>query len=467
MRNSLLLEALDTLDKSERRAFARFVQSPFFNQREDVVRLYDYLSECLWEHRVVPDKEQAFACLFGEAEYDDHRMRVLMSFLLKLLERYFHYEAQTENEAENGLALARAYRRRRLPRHFGRCLRAARAAGEKSARRNAGYLSWRYRLQVEEYQFEASRKRTGDFNLPAIARSLDAYFLSAKLRQACLALSHQAVYRASYPLGLLDELIAFLDGNELLGLPAVAIYYHCYRALSEQESGGGHFQRFRQLLFRQGNLFPPDEQRDLFLLGINFCTKRYNEGDDSHLRSQLELYERGLEQELFVQDGQLSRFTYRNIATLGLILKEYGWVEQFLYQYKEKLPKEHREGMFSFCLARLEYSRRHYGKALQLLQQASFREPLLHLSAKAITIKIFYELGETGPLEAQMEALRAFLRRKKAVAYHRENYANMLKYLRRLAEIPAGDRKAREDLKRDILAEGALAERAWLLEQLG
>lgn len=466
MKNSLLLEALETLDKKERRAFARFVQSPFFNQREDVVRLYDYLSECLWEHRVIPDKEQAFARLFGEAEYDDHRMRVLMSFLLKLLEQYFQYETQTENEAENGLALARAYRRRRLPRHFRRCLRAARATGEKGTRRNAGYLSWRYRLQAEEYQFEASRKRAGDFNLPAIARSLDAYFLSAKLRQACLALSHQAVYRASYPLGLLDELIAFLDGNELLELPAVAIYYHGYRALSEKGTGG-HFRKFKQLLFEQEKLFPPEEQQDLFLLGINFCTKRYNEGDDSQLRSQLELYERGLKQGLFVQDGQLSRFTYRNIVTLGLILKEYGWVEKFLYQYKEKLPKEHREGMFSFCLARLEYSRRHYGQALQLLQQASFREPLLLLSARAITIKIFYELGETGPMEAQMEALRAFLRRKKAVAYHRENYANMLKYLRRLVELPPGDRKAREALKQEVLAEGALAERAWLLEQLG
>ena len=465
MKNSLLLEALQTLDKSERREFSRFVCSPFFNLREDVAQLHGYLEECLWVHRVIPDKRQAFVHLFTDEDYDDHRIRVLMSFLLKLLERYFQHQMLTENEVENGLALARAYRRRGLSRHFQRCLRATQKDGEKALHRNAGFFDWRFRLQVEEYQFLSSRKRTGDFNLPAIAHDLDAYFCSAKLRQACLALSHQAVYRASYGLGMADELIAFLEGGKLLELPAVAIYYHCYRALSEPEQGG-HFPNFKQLLFEKGQLFPAEEQQDLFLLGINYCTRRYNEGDDSFLKSQLELYEQGLGQGLFGQEGRLSRFTYRNIVTLGLILKEYVWVEQFLYGYKEMLEPEHRENMFNFCLARLEYSRQNYGQALQLLQQATFREPLLHLSAKAIVIKIFYELEEMGPIEAQLEALRVFLRRKKVVAYHRDNYENMLKYIRRLLELVPGDKKGREELRQEIIAEKALAERTWLLEQV-
>lgn len=465
MKNSLLLEALETLDKNERRAFGRFVRSPFFNLREDVAQLYDYLSECLWVHNVVPEKEQAFRHLFGRAEYDDHRIRVAMSFLLKLLERYFQYLVQSENEAGNGLARARAYRRRQLTRHFHRSLRAAKKSGEQEPYRSAGFFYWRFQLQVEEYRFQASRKRAAEFNLQSITHSLDTYFCSAKLRQACLALSHQAVYRASYGLGMLAELLAFLEGNELLELPAVAIYYHCYRALSEPEQGS-HFTQFKELLFEQGHLFSLPEQQDLYLLGINFCTRRYNEGDDSYLKSQLELYEKGLKQGLFVHESRLSRFTYRNITTLGLILEEYEWVEQFLYAYRETLEPEYRQSMFNFGLARLEYSRKEYGKALQLLQLANFREPLLHLSARAIVLKIFYELQETGPLEAQMEALRVFLRRKKVVAYHRENYGNLLKYIRRLMELAPGNRKEREVLKEEILAEKALAERAWLLEQL-
>ncbi len=465
MKKSLLLEALETLDKSERREFSRFVRSPFYNIREDVVQLYDYLAECLWVHRVVPDKEQAFTHLFGPAEYDDHRVRVLMSFLLKLLERFFQHQVMTESEADNGMALARAYRRRQLPRHFRRSLRTAHKEGLNAPYRHSGFFSRQFQLQVEEYQFLASRKRTGEFNLQGIARNLDAWFLSAKLRQACLALSHQAVYRASYGLGMVEELLAFLENSELLKLPAVAIYYHCHRALSEPGQGG-HFPRFKQLLFEKGQLFPPEEQQDLYLLGINYCTRRYNEGDGRYLKSQLELYERGLGQGLFIREGRLSRFTYRNIVTLGLILKEYKWVENFLHTYKEKLEPEHRESMFSFCLARLEYSRRHYGRALQLLQQAPFREPLLQLSAKTIIIKIFYETGETGPLDAQMEAMKVFLRRKKAVAYHRENYGNMLRYIRRLEELTPGNRMEKERLKQEILEEKALAERAWLLEQL-
>ena len=466
MKNSLLLEALEKLDKKERREFQRMAQSPFFNQREEVARLYDYLAECLWVHRVIPDKRQAFAHLFGSAPYNDHRIRVLMSFLLRLLEQYFQYQVFTRSEAEQKLALARAYRQRQLPRHFRRCLQSARKEEQKASHQGASFYAWRFQLQLEEYQFLASRKRTAEFNLKSINRDLDTYFLASKFRQACLALSHQAVYRIDYSYGLMDELVAFLEDSELLALPVIALYYHCYRALSDPEEGQ-HFSQFIQLLFGQEHHFTLDEQQDLYLLGINFCTKRYNEGDASYLKKQLQLYERGLEQGLFIREGYLSRFTYRNIVTLGLILKEYQWVEHFLYEYRIKLEPEHQTGMFNFCLARLAYSQQQFGKALELLQQASFREPLLHLSAKAIVIKIFYELGEIGPLEAQLEALRVFLRRKKLVAYHRENYGNMLKYIRRLLELPPNERKGREQLRREVGKEKALAERAWLLEQLG
>ena len=69
-------------------------------------------------------------------------------------------------------------------------------------------------------------------------------------------------------------------------------------------------------------------------------------------------------------------------------------------------------------------------------------------------------------IEAQLEALRVFLRRKKVVAYHRDNYGNMLKYIRRLLELVPGDKKGREELRQEIITEKALAERTWLLEQV-
>jgi len=43
MENSQLTEALQTLSKEEFREFGKFLRSPFFNNRSEVIRLYEFL----------------------------------------------------------------------------------------------------------------------------------------------------------------------------------------------------------------------------------------------------------------------------------------------------------------------------------------------------------------------------------------------------------------------------------------
>lgn len=466
MNNSLLVEALESLNKKERRHFRHFVHSPFFNRREDVGKAYDYLAECLWEHRVIPNKSKLFRRLFPHKAYDDHRVRVIMSFILQLLEQFFQYQLLQEKPIRCELSLARAYRRRKLERHFNRSLKRTNKLLDKAEHKNADHFTDRYEYQIARYQQLASEKRGSALNLQQINQELDAFYIISKLRQACLMLSHQAVYRKDYEVvPLLAEIVQLVQQPEWQGEPAIAIYYNCYTALSRPEATAA-FETFKQLLFKQGQLFPPEEQQDLYLLGINFCIRRYNAGDEAYLSSQLELYQQGLQQGFLLSEGQLSRFTYRNMVTLGLILKEYEWVERFIYDYKGLLEPTHREGMFCFCLARLAYSKKDYGSALELLQQANYRDPLLHLSAKTVSLKIFYELEAFDALEAQLNALQVFLRRREAISYHRENYNNMLKYLRRLVEINPYDRKAIAKLKADMEREVVVAEKQWLLRQI-
>jgi hypothetical protein len=466
MENTLLIEALESLHKKERKTFHRFVNSPAYNRRPLVAEAYSYLAECLWVHRVIPEKEQLFRHLFPKEPYQDHKVRVIMSFLLQLLEQYFQYEQQQQKEIENLLVLAQSYRQRKLTRHFNRCIKRIERALENASIRNADYYAHRYHYQETTYKQLSTQKRAGALNLQQTNRELDIFYSASKLRQACLTLSHQAVYREEYDLGLLDEVVRFTSQPEWLAVPAIAIYYYCYLALSRPEEASAFFT-FKELLFEQGFRFPPEEQQDLYILGINFCTRRYNAGEEAHLSSQLELYQHGLEQGFLLSDGQLSRYTYRNIVTLGLILQEYQWVEQFIHQYQAKLASAHREDMFNFCLARLAYSKKAYGEALQLLQQSSYRDPLIHLSAKTVLLKIFYELEEMDALDAQLNALQAFLRRRKSVlSYHYENYHKLLKYLRLLVEANPYEKQALQRLKKDIEQEMVVAEKQWLLRQI-
>lgn len=466
MENSLLITALGSLDKKERKQFELWVNSPFYNQRADVSLVYQYLSDCLWQSQITPDKQVLFQRLYPDDTYDDHKVRIVMSFLHKLLEQFFQYQILMKDEGQVQLALSQAFHLRKLDKHYQRTMKRLAQHMNTSKRGYAAHFLNSYHYQILQYQHQAREKRVSNLNFQHINQELDRFFIISKLRQACLALSHQAVYRKEYELGMLEEALSYATQANMKSQTGIAIYYHCYFALSDKEAVP-HFEAFKQLLFQEGYQFPPEEQQDLYILGINFCTRRYNAGDETFLSSQLELYQHGLQHGFLLSDGQLSRFTYRNIVTLGLILKEYEWVETFIKDYKIKMERKHREGMYNFCLARLAYSRKQYGKALQSLQQATYRDPLLHLSAKTVIIKIFYELGEMDPLEAQLESLKTFLRRRRLViSYHKENYRNMLRYIRQLLEINPYEKQAIDKLENTINQEVIIAEKEWLIEQV-
>lgn len=464
MKNSRLLQVFNTLSKKEVRELKKFLCSPYFNSRKEVSGLFDYLVNSLFDLGIIPGKEKAFWQIYPGKTYDPQQLRLVMSLLLKQIERYLVCKDFLEDVPGQKIRLARAYRMRQLPKHFRQSLRELQRFQEAQPYRNAEYYEDNYRIQFEQYQFTAAGQRIGEQNLQGISDNFDLAYISAKLRQTCLSLSHQAVYRAEYKFGLLEEVLHYIQEYQLAGIPAIGVYYYCYLALVQpgQES---HFKTFKRLLLDLASLFPPEEIRDLYLLAINYCIKRLNAGHTSFAREGLDLYQEGLRKRTLLPNGVLSRFTYRNIVAMGLKVGDFSWVESFLHEYRNSLERQYRESMYSFCLARLEYSRENYYLALQLLQKTEYGDLLLNLSAKTLMMKIFYELGEIKLLEAHLEAMRTYLRRKKVLAYHGTTYSNTIKFTQKLLEIKPLDRESKEKLRAEIERSGALAEKAWLLQQ--
>ena len=180
----------------------------------------------------------------------------------------------------------------------------------------------------------------------------------------------------------------------------------------------------------------------------------------------MDLYQSGLRTGLLLKGEQLSRFTYRNIVAMGILSGELPWVEEFMHQYKKALDPKFRESTFNFNLAKLEYTRQRYDLALTLITKDVHKDPLLNLSAKALAMKIYYEQDRYDTLDSHLQAMNAFLIRKKIIGYHRTNYSNLIRYTRKLSELNPFDRQAKADLRAAIVAEEPLLEKEWLLQQL-
>ncbi|MCC6723506.1 MAG: hypothetical protein IT258_03280 [Saprospiraceae bacterium] len=465
MQNSRLLSILLALSPDELRSLRKFLLSPYFNQRADVVALFDLLATSLKPGKAEPTKEAICQQLYPNEPYDDQRLRHVMSFLNKLVEQFLAHEAVGENGHFMQLQLAESFRRRNLPEHFQRSLIGLKKAHEDSPFRHADHYWEGYEIQLQDYLFTATTRRATSLNLQEIGDQLDLAYLALKLRQTCVALSHQAVFKADYDFGLLPEVLGYLERENLLELPAIGVYYHCYQALVKP-SELAHFQGFKRMLYQHGDDVPVSEIRDLYLLAINICIRRYNEGSAGFLEEEFELYKAALEKKVLLVNGVLSRFTYQNVVTLALVLGEFEWVEQFLSNYTQHLERRFREANHSFNLARLEYFRHRYDRALDLLQKSDYEDLLLNLSAKTLLLKIYYETAEFNALDSLLDSMSNFVRRKKAIGYHRDNYLNLVKLTKKLLQTPHGDKEARAKLANEITETKSVAERGWLLEKL-
>ena len=463
MKTHLLIDLLQHLDHKEFKKFCDFVHSPFYNYREDLKTLADYLYTCFWETKILPDKAHIFKKMYGREAYNDQKVRMAMSLLYRLLQ---HYLALCEWQAETlpeKVMLLRTLRRRNLTHHFEHALKGIHEKSDQNQVQNSDYQFNKSALLSEIYHHNVAKERITEMNLQAISDHADAGFYIMKLRIACLALSHQAVYKADYDLGLLPEILADITQKNRTTHPAVAAYYHCYLMLRHPEIPQ-HFQHFLTILFEAEEKFREDEIHDFYLMAINFCTQSYNKGNSAYLPDLLNLYRRGLEKGVLANGKHFSRFVYRNIVTLGLILKEYDWTEQFIVRYKDWIEPAFRDSMYSFCMARLAYSRSDYKTALLLLQKSEYEDLLLNLSAKTVLLKIFYELREFDLLDAHLGAMEKFLSRKKQMSYHRDNYQNTIRFTRKMLEAP--DREALHRLQQEVEQTKNVAERQWLMEQL-
>jgi len=93
-------------------------------------------------------------------------------------------------------------------------------------------------------------------------------------------------------------------------------------------------------------------------------------------------------------------------------------------------------------------------------------EKHLHLNARLMLLKIYYELKELNALESLLDSFSRYVSRRKDLGYHRNIVLTLIKYVRKLLAIKHYDKKGKENLRKEIISSEMGNEKRWLLEQL-
>jgi hypothetical protein len=466
MFNSKAIRVLQTLSPAERRRFKKWVQSPIHNSNERLSTLYYYIEQKNeWTARSL-NKEKAFAAILPETPYDDQIMRRVLSEFLALIKAFLAHESIRERRTDDHLILSKIYRDRQLHAEAEAELLMADEQLKAQPLRDAAYYLDAYRLQEERFLQIATRDKAT--NVQALADELSRFFAAEILRTACVAASHQAMYKTHYTMPYLELVLEDCSQGRYDEVPVILVYYHSYCCLT-QVADATHFFHLKPMLEGADKWLPLNELRQVFLFGINYCIRRVNTDDTSFMKEVFDLYHLGLKQDVFMENGFLSRFTFKNIVAAALQLKEMEWTEAFITDYSPCLHVQFRDTYERFCRAKLCYERKDYDQVQSLLFNVAFDDIFLDLSARALLLKTYFETAEWRLLEGYVKTFEQFVRRKKSLGYHGPNYLNLIHFTQRLMLWRSGKKvfgKAELSLMREqIEAARPLTERVWLLGQ--
>ncbi len=466
MQNGRLIIMLRALNKTEWRSFQKYLVSPFFNQRKDVITLAIYLQKELAKPAGEQDirKTQVWKKTCPHAPYEEKQLRYIMSYLLTMAENFLALQEWQSDQSAHKMFIFNALRKRGLEKNAEPHLIAAQTAQSSTSRFDP------VMNRAMQRNFREMKSRQTDLvagSLPESIENFTTTMLIEILREGCAFLDTQHASPSSLTFPWLQTALAFCEQEQLTETsPTLAMLYQNFRMLEKMPSGEGaeHFFQLKKILAAETGI-PTALQRETWLRAINFAIRQQNLGNKNFGREAFALYQSGIENGLIFENGQISKKAYSNTLILALLVGEGAWAEAFLKDYQGYLPEQERENTYRHSLATLFFKQKQFEKVLETLQNVSFTDSLHNLDDRRLLLCSYFELGEWAALHSLLDSFGIWLRRAKNLGYHRELYANLVKFTRRLLDTGPRSPAGKEKLKLEIMATKNVAAKEWLLEK--
>jgi hypothetical protein len=478
MYKTSIVKILKNLSKTELRELGKFVQSPYFNSRAEVVQLYDALTQSLDAPPSVYEKEKLFARIAPTSRtYDDALMRQWIHQLLKVIKAYFVQKEIEDNKTEHQLLLAKAFRKRGMGDFFEKEIENTALINNEQPYRHADFHFKNYQINYEKVEYASFIRRKGEMPFAELMHSLSSFFASEMLRLNSVSLSYQTVSKKTIDAPLLKEVLNWIENStlfldsELLESDeqnieggVLKIYYYVFKAL--KTNNAIDFSELKRLLSKYLDKLPEIERRTIYSLAFNFCTKKINTGENEYLQHYFDLNQLGLKNGFLLENGILSKFIYKNAVSIAIRLKKYDWVRQFLEEYKPLLHSKDRQATYSYNLAVYYLSLNEFEKAQSLLQNVDLGDLQTNLAGRGLLLRIYYETKAFDALDSLLDSFQVFIQRQKDIGYYKDNYLNLIKITRQILKTDLVDNDKKKELRIQVENTSNVVLKDWLLEKL-
>lgn len=454
---------ISSFNSIELRKISLFMKSSVIKVPNETNKLFLYLKSCI-NKKKLPSEVEAFSFCYKDSKYNNDKLRILNSHCLKAIEKYLLLSHLDKPESQNqkSLILQKYYRENRLDKLFKAESNQFKKCADLNLINNYEHIEEVFQGEFENYHYDSMEGRKQELNLQTLIDLSDVLHFARKIKLACFATAHDAVYKKGYKIRDLEQTLDTIKKEKLYEHPSIGAYYYGYKIMSNP-SDTKILLYYIDYIKKVQHQFPKEESRTLYYMAINTCIKNLNKGNKNYGNIGLALYESALASKVILVDGRLSRFTYRNIAMMAIRSNRFEWAENFSHEYAPFLRKQDRKSAYHFNLALIAFHNNNFGEAHIHIQDADFKDHLIHLAAKSLQSKIYFELGAFDAMGSVLDTMEIYIRRNKVLGYHKESYKNTIKFFRKMISIPKSEfLKLRQELE----SEKVLLERTWLMEKL-
>ncbi len=476
MENSLLVKILTTIPKNLHSELLKFINSPFFNEKEEIIAFV----ECLLTHYPFKkpfSKEECFSIVFPQKAYNDSKMRQLMSATKKVVEQYLVVTQMQKNDYQADAMLVDYYRKYDLAGALQPKIKGLEKSVNQPKFIDEKYFYKKYRLAVTKagvLSEQGANERNKNFKelygnqLKETIEELNKYYFFQVLNLYSISYNFSTLFESEFEMGFVQEILKEVLENEVYQETVpLNMLAHSLIFLSDMEQEN-HYFKLKSLLETHAHKIEPYVATNFYRRACSYCIRQIHQEKEVYCESLFELYQTMLEQNLILVRGNFPTGTFKNIVNLALRLDKDEWVEKFIKDNHNKLAGENPDDILNFALALLEFKKGNHQQVLDLLNQVEALKDLYYnIEAKRLFLKVFYELDLIDILYAQMNAFKVYIHRNKLITnLQKKMNRKFVNVLIRIVELPPKQEKKFLKLKEKISLDKELYERNWLLEKM-
>ncbi|MEO6694447.1 MAG: hypothetical protein ABIY50_08845 [Ignavibacteria bacterium] len=485
MLKSSLIEILKTFDKDELKRFEDFTLSPYFNKKTNITKIFRIINRYAPEFRDEHlQRKMLWEILFPGKDFNYGVMKNLIFDLQKLLTTFMGYEGIRKKDYLFRLSFLEELSEKNLDHQF-----------EKNAKIYSDMLGRQKINDTFFYEFTKLEGLKYNNYIIKIAQPIsenqslvnfEKFLFLDFLRQYFILNINISLYKQDFKKNIAESKtieinIEALFNNVLkVHLAAddqeiyrniILMYYYGYKMTFTSDPE--YYFKLKNLPDKYYNMLDMVEQYNIYNLLTGFCVNMSLSGDSSFYQEEFELYKVILAKEAysFYKGGYMNRLTYYNIARAGIKLKEFEWTIDFLNEYKPSLPESLREQTYLFTYAFVEFGRKDYTKALELLSGLSHHEVRDKPREKMLYLMLYYELGYIEQLFTFVDSCRHFAKNDKLLSeQYNQKFLNFVNCLFNISKLKFDINMSGMDENISTLKQSVnqkdVSFRHWLLEKI-